>query len=347
MELSILSERCARPRPGWDPIIEFEDVAAQACDAKLIAPQHHRFWRRPYRRLLRRYPGPYVRQPRLHASEVPDVLLVVACTPVGIAQVQAIPGWRRSPLVIAYVIDSFDMDQYPAVTRQLDHVFTPIDTDASIIERRFGVPTSVIPVATDVMRQPDDDSPRPIDLVAYGRQPYAYLESFRSVDDIIFRDMLPGVDAERHVFWEELRRAKLAAAFNTLTPVCRGRIFTHSILTPRWFEALAAGCIVIGRRPRTPLADRILCWEDATIELPDADASPTFVRNLLNDAPRLTAARERNREHLLRGHDWRHRLRDMFEVLGLPLPGRLAVDLQKLEARVGQGTRNRTSDLTA
>ena len=336
MKLWILSERCARPRAGWDPITEFEDLAAQSCDAKLIAPQHHRFWRRPYRRFLQRYPGPYVRQPRPDASEVPDVLLVVACTPAGIAQVQAIPGWRRTPLVAAYVIDSFYMDQYPAVTRQLDHVFTPIDTDASLIERRYGVPASVIPMATDVMRHGDDDSPRPIDLVAYGRQPYAYLESFQRGGDIVFRDALPGIGAERRLFWEELRRAKLAAAFNTLTPMCRGREFTRSILTPRWFESLAAGCIVVGRRPRTPLAERILCWEDATIELPDADSSPQFVRDLLSDSPRRAAARVRDRQHMLRGHDWRHRLRDMFEVLGLSLPARLAVDLKELEARVGR-----------
>jgi Glycosyl transferases group 1 len=111
------------------------------------------------------------------------------------------------------------------------------------------------------------------------------------------------------------------------------REFPHPFVTLRWFQCGAAGCAIVGKRPTTPLADELLAWEDATIELPDdPQACLEFVEALLQDWNRLNRIHTRNYLENLARHDWRLRIKDVFEILKLPLPLPLVEQLCELRS---------------
>jgi len=115
------------------------------------------------------------------------------------------------------------------------------------------------------------------------------------------------------------------------------RQFPHSFVTMRWFECGAAGCGIIGKRPTTPLADELLDWEDATIELPDhPQESVKFVEEILQDTSRLNSIHQRNYAENLARHDLRYRIKTMLEQLGIGLPERLVNELSQLKRRYNQ-----------
>ena len=111
------------------------------------------------------------------------------------------------------------------------------------------------------------------------------------------------------------------------------REFPHSFVTLRWFEGGAAGCAIAGKRPTTPIAEQLLDWEDATLELPDdPEASADFIEELLQDQQRLESIHKRNYIQNLTRHDWRWRIKNMLEQLQIPLPAPLANELLQLES---------------
>lgn len=131
-----------------------------------------------------------------------------------------------------------------------------------------------------------------------------------------------------------LRRAKLSLAFDPLYPGMQR------------FQSGAAGCGIVGKRPTTPLANELLDWEDAAIELPDdPEASAAFVEQLLSGQPRLNAIHQRNYLENLARHDWRYRIEQMLTTLGVELPDRLVNELRHMRLQA-QAARERLSAIT-
>jgi hypothetical protein len=113
--------------------------------------------------------------------------------------------------------------------------------------------------------------------------------------------------------------------------------FGVSPLTARWFEAIAAGCAIVGRRPKGTEVERLFGWKDSTIELPkDKDKWSIFIQALLDDKARLAGVSHRNYLNALQQHDWRYRLRDILGALGVPLPDKLKDELNLLENRAAE-----------
>jgi hypothetical protein len=87
----------------------------------------------------------------------------------------------------------------------------------------------------------------------------------------------------------------------------------------------------VGKRPQTPLYEELFPWENATIELPDdVETGIEFIEELLKNKPLLETIHKRNYLESLARNDWRHRLKQMFEILEIPLPQPLKADLEKL-----------------
>ena len=236
--------------------------------------------------------------------------------------IRAVPGWPDFRHVVAYVIDSY-YDHYPALTAELDHVFVPIGGDDARVRERFGVAASVLPLATDTQRaRPPEGQPRPIDVLAYGRLRFDHLTAmaegalragFRFQDGIP-HDPHASLTQARDLFWSSLQRAQLSLAYDTLVPNCRGRPFDVSIVTPRWFEALASGCVLAGQGSDDSRA--LFDWDDAVIALPDPPAEAwDLVQGLLADPDRLAVIRARNLEQMAARHDWRHRIATLEAAL--------------------------------
>ena len=105
------------------------------------------------------------------------------------------------------------------------------------------------------------------------------------------------------------------------------------MVTSRWLESLLSGCIVVGRRPVSSMADEMLCWPGATIELsehPQTAADELEALLLRNDS--LDAQRHTNMAEMLARHDWRYRIQAFCTLMKLPVPAKLLPDLAQLQA---------------
>lgn len=225
----------------------------------------------------------------------------------------SIPGWREKfDIVAAYIFDAWDFPIYPKYTRNLDRLFVAMPELIDDLQKYFGIPVSLVPFGADILTHGSGELNRPFDLVSYGRIPEQYHRAFSNTFNtpgsgrIYYRSTFRPVEIfpkksyenrrdreDRMLLFKILRRTKIALAFDTMYPGMRQ--FPYSFVTLRWFECGGAGCAILGKRPTAPVADELLCWEDATIELPDdAQASVEFIEELLQDKPRLEATHKRN-----------------------------------------------------
>ena len=81
-----------------------------------------------------------------------------------------------------------------------------------------------------------------------------------------------------------LHRTRIALAFNLLVEP-EGERPRSMMVTSRWLESLLSGCIVAGRRPVSRMADEMLFWPNATVELSEdpETASEEIITLLLNN----------------------------------------------------------------
>jgi hypothetical protein len=87
----------------------------------------------------------------------------------------------------------------------------------------------------------------------------------------------------------------------------------------RYFEGLAAGCVILGSRKSTPAFEAFLGWEDSVVEMPfECSDVPEFLRSLDGQADRLREISSRNVRRSLEGNDHAHRWNAIADRLGLP-----------------------------
>jgi hypothetical protein len=109
--------------------------------------------------------------------------------------------------------------------------------------------------------------------------------------------------------------AQVALAYDSIAGQPVGR---YSAVTQRWFECWAAGCVLVGRAPRTEEFAELAPWEDAHIEVPeDLEALPAFLADLMADAPRLARASAEAASQTRARHDWRMRFAPVLAECGV------------------------------
>jgi hypothetical protein len=80
------------------------------------------------------------------------------------------------------------------------------------------------------------------------------------------------------------------------------------------------------------MAEEMLCWPDATIDLPDRPIEAAMkIMDLASDGDFLSTTRSRNVIEMCRRHDWRYRMRDIYQYFQLKLPPLLTDELSALE----------------
>ena len=241
---------------------------------------------------------------------------------------------QRGAIIVLYVFDAWKVREtfyslrtkvrsrvfvHAKLSNVCDHLLVPFEFCKADFEPQEQACVTVVPMGVDSTRVNGLNPARPITLLAYGRQPEtlsAYLSqrlndpatdtvmhhtdhySIRSIDDFY---------AHRRHFWKLAQSSAVALAYDPRAT--HPERFSHSIVGQRWFECLAAGCAVMGRRPVAPDADRLLDWQDATIELPDDPvAAEAAILELARDTNRLAEIRERNVANIKARHEWHHRL---------------------------------------
>ncbi|MFT3922820.1 MAG: glycosyltransferase [Myxococcales bacterium] len=357
MKIYLVSNRGGLSAVFQDPIYELENLIAHACDATIIAPRTRELSKvlenvpgssgYVARALVRRSIGKYEPE-RLPKKEGPELALAIGMAAWDLQVFEALGDYRkRFDLIAGYVFDAWG--DYPSFFQNFNRVFISLPEELALWQHHLGIVPSVIPFAADALGQAMADDPRRVDLVSYGRLPTAFLstflESFARPESRHLFVRIEGRHSELHPAQpvEErldlhyyaslqrlLRQAKASLCFDTLSPGMRK--FPHSVVTLRWYEAFAAGCAAVGTRPTTSEADRLLCWPDAHVQLPPTPRMAVeFLRAFLDDEAELARIRLRNRYYALTLHDWRLRLRDMLDLVGVSRPVGLRRELALLE----------------
>jgi len=101
----------------------------------------------------------------------------------------------------------------------------------------------------------------------------------------------------------------------------------------RYFEAAAAGAILVGQAPDSDTFRRLFDWPDAVVELArDGSDVVEVLARLAADPDRLGAISRRNAAEALRRHDWAYRWREVLALAGLkPRP-----QMEAREARLAE-----------
>jgi hypothetical protein len=112
-------------------------------------------------------------------------------------------------------------------------------------------------------------------------------------------------------FWKLAQSSDIALTFDArITSPHRVPI---SIVGQRFYESLAAGCVLAGSRPETDEWSELFDWKDSLIELPhDCSEAVEELITILADRNRVASIRERNLKEVQARHDWRHRIPHIF-----------------------------------
>jgi Glycosyl transferases group 1 len=270
-----------------------------------------------------------------------------------------LPDWRRRSRLAACFVSELWVQNLPNYLLELlaefDHVFVGVQHAVNEVSQIVGVPCRYLPLAADVLRfSPYPDlPPRTIDVCNIGRRSevtHAALlglarqrRLFYHYDTVAadgpnrkqrtFRVSDP--EEHRLLLANLLRRSRYYIAN-------RSRVnepeFTmgRDEISSRFYEGAAAGTVMLGEPPRTPLFEAQFDWPDALIRLPfDSPEIARILAGLDADPERLSRVQRSNVRNAALRHDWVYRVREVFEVLGLaPTAGMLARE-ERLRALAG------------
>jgi hypothetical protein len=339
MKTTVLCAGLSAPHAGWVAIDELAFILARCFDAELLSsPELAAPW-------LRRMAGRT--KPRFApiASAGGDVLIVVARGPGDLAMAAAIQDVRRKfTRIHAFVTDSYFQAGFVDETALYDSITVTAHEDMAYPAERFGIKVHQLYQGSDCLQwAPRQHFAREIDIMAFGRTPPSYQACFShrfhaSDSPFLYLHSPLGnlggasVHLERGMLFKLLHRTRISLAYHLLVEP-QGNRPKSMMVTSRWLESLLSGCIVAGRRPVSRMADEMLNWDGATVELPDApeDAADRLSDLLKNNAA-LDRQRQLNIERTLAQHDWRYRIARMCALFDLPQPAALQRELAQLQA---------------
>jgi hypothetical protein len=339
MKVTVLSEGQSRPHVGWIAIDEWAELIARFFNAELLSPvpiEHASWVPDVWRRSHRYTPLP---------TDGGDVLIVVAREPGALGLVSGLQDARRKfAKIYGWVADSYFHDAYTHLIRLYDGFTVTALEDVAFPRQTFGVNVQRLYQGADCLRwavrQP---FARDIDVMGFGRMPASYHRALQqrlhaaSSPHLYLHSPLgnssgPTIGLERGMLFKLLQRTRISLAFHLFVEPSHNRP-RSMMVTSRWLESLLSGCIVAGKRPVSTMADEMLNWPGATVELADdAEQACDEVLALLRDNDRLAAQRLANVQAMIRQHDWRWRLREFCGLFNLPEPPALAEELAELES---------------
>jgi hypothetical protein len=252
-----------------------------------------------------------------------------------------VPDWRRRCRRAACFVNELWVDQLPRYLLELladfDHVFLGVRHPVDKVARIVGRPCSYLPLAADVLRFAPraPGAARPIDVCNIGRRsPVTHAALMQLAGEgraFYYYDTVAasGAGGKQRTFRvDDAREHRLLLASllqrSRYFIANRGRInepeFTkgRDEISGRFYEGAAAGAVLLGEAPRTEEFARQFGWPDAVIPLPFDSPDVGGVLSALDaDPSRLARIRRDNVRQAALQHDWVHRLRKVFETLGL------------------------------
>jgi hypothetical protein len=343
---NIVLSRRSPASAGWVAIDEFEDLLGLLGASVIVSPDVRKVLPRPIGILQNRLLGPY------HQVEIPDgaeLVLVVARAPSDLRMIYSIRNARKCVRNIAgYVIDSYFTEGFESSVKEYDHIFCTTEEGVEAVREGFGIPSSVLRQGFDCLNWGCVGSDRAIDVIGFGRQPSSYHLEFQrafhtSASSVLYLHSPigasggPDVWTERSMMLKLLQRSKISLAFHLLVEAQGSRPRAESFVTSRWLESLATGCVVVGKRPLGKMAVDMLGWANSSLELPDSPAeSVEVIKNLTTDPEFLSRVRIQNVIQMSERHDWRYRIRDVYEHFDMQIPHRLKAELLELDGLINR-----------
>lgn len=219
-------------------------------------------------------------------------------------------AWPDSHDVIVRFVEQFGVDR----------VFVSSSQAAATLGERFRharcwwVPEGIDP--TGYVALPPEE--RDIDVLAMGRRYDSYhaqiVEPLARDGRQYLYEAVKGqvIFPERSAFIDGLARSKIS--------ICVPSSITHperaggvSTMTVRYLQSMAAKCLIVGKAPAELIE---LFGYNPLIEIDESDPGGQLLQ-LIAEYPQHQALIERNHAVLLHGHTWRHRWRQVADLMAL------------------------------
>jgi hypothetical protein len=349
MNLFVLSElQSVENHVGWLASYDLEEVLADICDVTFIYPESNdkiQFLKRYRHRIFKSW---YKTKDLPQLGKEPNILLVIGISYNSLLMMPSLGSLvKKFDIRVAYLFDIYEpryLDR--EVILDLDYLFLPVAEIADQVNEIFPVNAAFLPHGINALKYGSNFSHRCIDIIGYGRSnpdlhKYLLAHFNHSVNERFYfhstftEPQITSYKERKMLLAKLLGKSKISLCFE---PSQEERFKGYSPILTRWLEGFSAGCTIVGRKPFGKGVADLINWQDSTIELPDSSSDwLPFFEDLLDDNERLLANSERNYRECLLRHDWRYRIRDMFQTVGLPIPAKLEEEIVQLKRKAELG----------
>jgi Glycosyl transferases group 1 len=339
----ILPFRCAH--------FEFEDVISQIDSVHLLTPKFDPSTRRHWMAKTLAYHTPFVIDPGVEQEELTDnydLFFAICGDPTDLLRVNAIGNWRSRCKTAVCLIDELWVTQMASyqnflnMLKKFDLVVVYYNGSVEPLIKRTGVKCVFLPPGVDTIRFcPYPNAPqRVVDVYSIGRrseithralQAMAAAQGQFYLHDTMTPDRVQDPIDHRNLFAAIAKRSRYFIVNPGLIdrPDVRG---DQIEIGNRYFEAAAAGTIMLGERPNTPDFEQLFDWPDSVTRVPYNYANIAEVVKDLDNAPDKQARmRQTNLEQSLLRHDWVYRWEMILKNVGIPSLPQLAKRKQQLQ----------------
>lgn len=265
--------------------------------------------------------------------------------------VNAVQGWKdRCRTSVCwldelYAADAVHSRNYLHILKRFDHVFVGFKGSVDAISNVIGRPCHFLPYAVDAIRfSPYPNPPaRVIDVYSLGRRLeglHRTLLKFTAERNMfyVYETLQTGAEnlvsnhrQHRELLANQIKRSRyflVAPGKANLPEVTRGQIEVPA----RFFEAAAAGTVMIGQAPDCELFHQLFGWRDAVIAIdPNGFDVADVLAELAEQPERLCEISRRNAAEALLRHDWSYRWKQILAVAGLKPTPQLELREQRLK----------------
>jgi hypothetical protein len=286
-----------------------------------------------------------------------DLFFYVCMNPSGLADLQAIQGWREQCDQAAVFIFETWSSQLPRdkahlkLLDQFDHVFVYNRSSIPNLGKYTSTQRSFLAAGADCLSASPYPNPpnRCIDVYSMGRRlDFAHrqlLEMARNGEIFYIYDAGGGLHVydfgeARFLTLNYIKRSRYFTAYSLDAGSKAQESFGEQAIATRLFEGAAGGSIILGTPPKAQEFKELFDWPDAVVEIPAEPADMRAIYRELEAQPeRMQRARFMNATQSLRKHDWVYRWEQILHILGFESPPGVSARKRALQS-LAEGAEN-------
>ena len=327
------------------PHYEFEDIISQIDSVDILAPRPGK-WFKYTSRIANQlvYDANIALNPGLPKTEITkqyDLLFAVFSFPNDVINFNTVTNWKDCCKTSICLIDELwihRLAKFKGFLRflsQFDHVLMYYSQSVKAVAEMIGTRCSFMPPGVDaILFSPYPEPPkRFVDVYSMGRRSQTTHQALLSMTKesgffYVYDTLMAAgaINARDHRFLiaNMAKRSQYFLVYPGLIdrPDIRG---DQVEIGNRYFEAAAAGAIMIGEEPRNGEFEKLFNWPDAVSYLPfGSDNVSAIIKELDKDPDKREQIRKNSIVQSLLRHDWLYRWETVLNTAGLkPLPKHL------------------------